>query len=172
MKKIILSIFVLLPFYIVSQELNEAYLASLPEQVRLDVEDKIKAREMSEEPVYRRASSMIDKEEAVISDRFGSNIFDMMQSSFMPIKSTGRASLTNSFSNETASLTISSNCDWGTLLGIRDKSDISLLVNVLLLNLSLNVLNISAEKLKCIPSSLAIQSLDKAKPGRRPLFLK
>ena len=85
MKKIILSIFVLLPFYIVSQELNEAYLASLPEQVRLDVEDKIKAREMSEEPVYRRASSMIDKEEAVISDRFGSNIFDMMQSSFMPI---------------------------------------------------------------------------------------
>ena len=52
------------------------------------------------------------------------------------------------------------------------ESEISELVSVLLLNLSLKVLNISAEKLKCIPSSLAIQSLDKAKPGSKPLFLK
>ena len=85
MNKIILAAFILLPFYIVSQDLNEAYLASLPEEVRLDVEEKIKAREKSEEPVYRRASSMIDKDEINNSDRFGSNIFDMMQSSFMPI---------------------------------------------------------------------------------------
>ena len=40
----------------------------------------------------------------------------------MPIKSTGKASFTNSFSNATASLTISSNCDCGTSEGIRDKS--------------------------------------------------
>ena len=32
--------------------------------------------------------------------------------------------------------------------------------------------DINEEKLKCIPSSLAIQSLDKAKPGNNPLFLK
>ena len=43
----------------------------------------------------------------------------------MPIRSTGNASLTNSFSNETASLTISSNCDWGTSFGIKERSDIS-----------------------------------------------
>ena len=88
------------------------------------------------------------------------------------MRSTGSASVTNSFSNSTASLTISSNSDCATGPGIKSIDLISSSDKVPLLNFSLNVLNIKAEKLKCIPSSLAIQSFDKAKPGSKPLFLK
>ena len=60
MKKIFLSALFLYyqqDFY--SQELDEAYLASLPESVRADVLDKIADREVKDTPVYRRPSSMI-----------------------------------------------------------------------------------------------------------------
>ena len=100
------------------------------------------------------------------------SIYWHISSLFIPIKSTGRAAVTNSFSNDTASRTISSNSDYATLLVIKFKSLISESLSVPLLNLSLSVLNINAEKLKCIPSSLAIQSLDNANPGSNPLFLK
>ena len=67
--------------------MDQAYLDSLPDGVRSDVIEKMNVKEAMEEPVYRRASSMTDKEELELdsSRRFGVNIFDMMQSSFMPI---------------------------------------------------------------------------------------
>ena len=71
-----------------SQELDEAYLNSLPEGVREDVEERLKAKDELEKPVYRRASTFIDKEnidEEDDSTRFGSGFFDVMQTSFMPI---------------------------------------------------------------------------------------
>ena len=84
MKKILLSTLFLLSTTSYSQELDEAYLESLPESVRADVLDKIADREVEDSPVYRRPSSMI-KKPLDDSKRFGAKIFNMMQTSFMPI---------------------------------------------------------------------------------------
>ena len=84
MKKIFLSTLFLLSTTSYSQELDEAYLESLPESVRADVLDKIADREVEDSPVYRRPSSMI-KKPLDDSKRFGAKIFNMMQTSFMPI---------------------------------------------------------------------------------------
>ena len=84
MKKIFLFALLLTSLGLYSQELDEAYLASLPESVRGDVLDKIAEREVKDTPVYRRPSSMINKPSSD-SQRFGAQIFDMMQTSFMPI---------------------------------------------------------------------------------------
>ncbi len=84
MKKILLSALFLTTAIVYSQELDEAYLSSLPESVREDVLDKISDRETKDTPIYRRPSSMINKPDKD-SARFGANIFDMMQTSFMPI---------------------------------------------------------------------------------------
>ena len=84
MKKLILSTFLIFSTVVSSQELDEAYLESLPDDVRESVLDKITDRETIETPVYRRPSTMIKKPESD-SNRFGSKIFDMMQSSFMPV---------------------------------------------------------------------------------------
>ena len=97
MKKIFLSALLLLSTTSFSQELDEAYLASLPESVRDDVLQKMTDREELDKPVYRRPSLMINKNYCTDTDtgdedncvpkstRFGSNFFNMMQSSFMPI---------------------------------------------------------------------------------------
>ena len=90
MKKLLLLSIILIPFYISSQDLDPAYLASLPDDVRADLMAKQTMREEMDKPIYRRASTMIDKEESEIvllskSVRFGAKIFDVMQSSFMPI---------------------------------------------------------------------------------------
>ena len=55
---------------------------------------------------------------------------------------------------------------------VEEDEPLVLCLRVPLLNLVLSVLNINAEKLKCIPSSRAIQSFDNANPGSNPLFLK
>ncbi len=77
-----------------SQEFDEEYLESLPEDVREDLLDRVDKKEASEDPTYRIASSSIDKktedldEEEIIDEGtqlFGSNFFDTMQTSFMPI---------------------------------------------------------------------------------------
>ena len=74
-----------------SQELDESYLASLPETVREDLEKKMEAEEGLEEPVYRRASTFVDKDKDKDQDDdytrslFGEDFFDVMQTSFMPI---------------------------------------------------------------------------------------
>jgi protein involved in polysaccharide export with SLBB domain len=84
MKKIFLSALLLVSAGLHSQELDEAYLESLPKGVRADVLDKIAEKEEKDTPVYRRPSSMINKP-SIDSERFGAQIFDMMQTSFMPI---------------------------------------------------------------------------------------
>jgi protein involved in polysaccharide export with SLBB domain len=85
MKKIFLLLFLVVSATIYSQELDEAYLQSLPESVRADVLNKIEAKDDLNKPVYRRASTFIDKKEDKSKALFGSNFFDVMQSSFMPI---------------------------------------------------------------------------------------
>lgn len=84
MKKILLSALLILSTNIYSQELDETYLNSLPDNIKTDVEDKINAKEELEKPVYRSASTFIDKDQ-ISSPVFGSEFFDVMQTSFMPI---------------------------------------------------------------------------------------
>jgi protein involved in polysaccharide export with SLBB domain len=84
MKKIFLSSLLILTANLYSQVLDDAYLASLPESVRADVLGNIADRKDQDTPVYRRPSSMV-KKPLSDSSRFGAKIFDMMQTSFMPI---------------------------------------------------------------------------------------
>jgi protein involved in polysaccharide export with SLBB domain len=113
MKKIILSALLINILYINSQELDEAYLNSLPDDIKQDVLEQVDDRDELDKTIYRRPSTMVRKnycrdvkkdrnekieryyykkydvnldEECIEkSDRFGSNFFDMMQTSFMPI---------------------------------------------------------------------------------------
>ena len=102
MKKIILLSFFLIPIALYSQEISEAYLESLPESVKNDVLKGIDDRDEKEQPVYRRPSSMVEKQDSEyaqykdfidnknenkidINVRFGKHIFQSVQSSFMPI---------------------------------------------------------------------------------------
>ncbi|MFL2731111.1 MAG: polysaccharide biosynthesis/export family protein [Gammaproteobacteria bacterium] len=89
-KKILLSVMLFTSIVSYSQELDESYLESLPETVREDLEKKMEAQEALEEPVYRRASTFVDKEKEEDDDDFtsllfGADFFDVMQTSFMPI---------------------------------------------------------------------------------------
>ncbi|MDB9959445.1 SLBB domain-containing protein [Gammaproteobacteria bacterium] len=97
MNNIIKSIFLIIffiPLVIIGQEeqFDKAYLESLPESVREDVLSQVKQNSDDEEILYRRPSSMTkkpikydDNGDEIIPDRFGMQIFDMMQTSFMPI---------------------------------------------------------------------------------------
>ena len=85
MKKIFLLASLVVSAATYSQELDEAYLQSLPESVRADVLNKIEAKEDLDKPIYRRASTFIDKDGGKNKTLFGSNFFDVMQTSFMPI---------------------------------------------------------------------------------------
>ena len=101
------------PIFLYSQELDEAYLESLPEDVREDVLKEMENQKKDKEPVYRRPSTMVEKQQALaerlaiakamidelaadfdendieklknLQKRFGNSIFNLMQSSFMPI---------------------------------------------------------------------------------------
>ena len=92
MNKFLITTLLITSAAIFSQELDDAYLKSLPDNIREDVLLKIDQRDEGEKPVYRRQSSMTDKifsedeiEARKKRNRFGDNIFDTMQSSFMPI---------------------------------------------------------------------------------------
>ena len=67
-----------------SQELDQAFLSSLPDDVASTLINKNNERNALEEPQYRRPSTFIEKPEPT-SNRFGANIFSMMQSSLMPL---------------------------------------------------------------------------------------
>lgn len=91
--KFTISIFLTVP--LISQELDEEFLNSLPNDVRNDVIKKIELKKDNEKPVYRRASSSIDKTKEEVdknferfasgTELFGYNFFDTIQTSFMPI---------------------------------------------------------------------------------------
>ena len=86
MKKIFLPALLLLSTIIYSQELDETFLESLPDSVRQDIEGKIDAKADLEKPIYRRASTFVDKDKDDDKTKlFGSDFFDVMQTSFMPI---------------------------------------------------------------------------------------
>jgi protein involved in polysaccharide export with SLBB domain len=75
--------------YISTQEFNEAYLESLPADVIDDIKKRADKQKEPEKASYRRLSqtdSGIDKT-PVADDIFGSQFFNSMQTSFMPISS-------------------------------------------------------------------------------------
>ena len=90
------------PLFLISQELSDAYLESLPESVKEDVLKGINDKEEKSKAIYKRPSTMVEKEEAEFSEyqqfkdlknnnkfnsnvRFGKSIFESVQTSFMPI---------------------------------------------------------------------------------------
>lgn len=91
MKKIyLITLLSICSFFALSQDIDQAFLDSLPKEVREDVLNKIEEKKEQDKPIYRKASTMIDKDDEVLqkakkSKRFGSKIFDQLQTSFMPI---------------------------------------------------------------------------------------
>ena len=67
-----------------SQELDSAFLKSLPDDIASDLINRSANRDALEETQYRRPSSYIEKPDPT-SNRFGAKIFSMMQSSLMPL---------------------------------------------------------------------------------------
>ena len=90
MRKKILII-LLLPFISFAQELDQAYLDSLPEDVRKELLEKVDEDKSKEKPIYRKPSTFIEKDDDEKDDEsssnklFGSDFFNSIQSSFMPI---------------------------------------------------------------------------------------
>jgi len=88
MRKISFILLLLIPFfYLSAQEFDEAYLESLPEDVRDDVKKRIDQQKTSEKASYRRLSETDSDLTKTPSedDVFGSQFFNSMQTSFMPI---------------------------------------------------------------------------------------
>ena len=69
-KKFFIFIFLSAPLF--SQDLDEEYLNSLPDDVRKDVLERIDSKNDSEKPTYRKASSLIDRDNDDL-DRFDNN---------------------------------------------------------------------------------------------------
>ncbi len=86
MRKFNLFILITFSFLAISQEISQTYLDSLPDEIKEDVMLRIDEKNNSEKAVYRsiKSSSDISKEE-VKDNIFGSDFFDTMQTSFMPI---------------------------------------------------------------------------------------
>ena len=86
MKKLFVITFSFFSLSILSQSLDDAYLQSLPDNVRNDVINSIDEQQTLSKPIYRRQSTMIDKQPTETKNRrFGDSMFKAMQSSFMPI---------------------------------------------------------------------------------------
>ena len=91
MRVFILSVFLAFPtsVSIQGQEFDSSFLESLPETVRQDLLDQVTDKKELEDEQYRRPSTFIQKpvddEGELLSNRFGVNIFDMMQTTLMPL---------------------------------------------------------------------------------------
>ena len=86
MRKFHFFILLTFSFLTVSQEISQAYLDSLPEEIRDDVMSRIDEKNSLEKEVYRSIDSSSDVEKEDSEDKiFGADFFDTMQSSFMPI---------------------------------------------------------------------------------------
>lgn len=74
----------LLPIFSESQEFDQSFLSSLPENIANDLQERSKNKNSLEATQYRRPSSFIQKPEPT-SLRYGASIFSMMQTSLMPL---------------------------------------------------------------------------------------
>lgn len=75
-------------FNISSQEYDEDYLSSLPDDVREDLLKKVEDKDDFEKPIYSTKISTLDKDkedDSILRGVFGENFFTSYQSTFMPI---------------------------------------------------------------------------------------
>jgi protein involved in polysaccharide export with SLBB domain len=92
------TLFILITSLSISAQVNELdsdYFESLPDEMKSDVLDTMQAKEELEKPIYRKASTAVDKkdkedlsDESKEDDRlyvFGKTFFDTIQSTFMPL---------------------------------------------------------------------------------------
>ena len=85
MKFLILLAFVLaFPSILNAQDYDEAFLESLPEEIKADLLGRADERDALEAPVYR-SSYVMKPEEEIDEDLFGHKIFSMMQTTLMPL---------------------------------------------------------------------------------------
>lgn len=88
MKKFIYLSCLILPLFLFSQQIDEEFLNTLPEEIKEDILEKMEAKEETEKPVYRKGSTRLDKEKdnekEDLRKVFGHDFFDTFQSSFMP----------------------------------------------------------------------------------------
>ena len=68
-----------------AQDFDKSFLDSLPDQVKSDLLAETQLKKDQEQIQYRRPSTFIQKSEKEVSNRFGAEIFSMMQSTLMPI---------------------------------------------------------------------------------------
>jgi protein involved in polysaccharide export with SLBB domain len=86
MRKTYLIFITTISIFTSSQEIDEKYLNSLPESIREDVLNKIDSNVDSEKNIYRSINVSSDISKNMIDDEvFGSQFFDTLQTSFMPI---------------------------------------------------------------------------------------
>ena len=115
MKKLTILFYIFLTIPLISQELNEDFLASLPDDIKKDLEDKNEKNKLDSNETYkpylyssklRQAEELISLKERLEADLlelerrlrfdenisskkdlelFGSNFFNTFQTSFMPI---------------------------------------------------------------------------------------
>ena len=79
-----LLFFSLFPVLGFAQDFDQAFLASLPNDVRSDLIKRSEEKNISEAPQYRRSSTFVQKPN-VNSKRFGAKVFSLMQTTMMPI---------------------------------------------------------------------------------------
>lgn len=90
MYKLCLFFLTIFSLVLTSQEFSEEYLASLPDEIRNDILARANEKEDFEDDVYRSIDNSSDllKDQDDLSDQvFGSNFFNTIQTSFMPINS-------------------------------------------------------------------------------------
>lgn len=81
--KLAITLFLISP-YSFGQELNDSFLKSLPDNIASDLIKRSQDSESNDEVQYRRPSTFIKKPEPT-SERFGAQVFSMMQTTLMPI---------------------------------------------------------------------------------------
>jgi polysaccharide export outer membrane protein len=90
MRKLLFFFLIVPAIYVAAQELDKTYLEALPEEIQEDIEERMSEQKKTEVPAYRLSdfSSEIKKIQLESDDFdriFGSQFFDTMQTSFMPI---------------------------------------------------------------------------------------
>ena len=75
------------PLILLSQDIDKEFLDSLPGETKDELMERIESKESTKKPVYRKASTFIDKDTIDKDTKynvFGSKFFDTIQTSFMP----------------------------------------------------------------------------------------
>ena len=86
-KYLFFLLFFTLPNFLYSQNFDEEFLESLPDEVREDLMKQVDKKNESEEEQYRRESTFIDKDDEDEDEelRFGFEFFSKIQTTLMPL---------------------------------------------------------------------------------------